>query len=195
MKHYMKLGITALVIGVAALTAVVVAAEPTVNDSAAATVTITGGFQTDKVDHGRPVVLISSMLGVTPDVFREAFSGVTPSKNGPPSGEEARANKNALLKVLAPYGITNVQLDEVSNYYRYKGALGQTWPQVQATATAVVVDGKITSFTMTNAGAGYTSAPKVTVLLGNATYQATATLSYTQDFATNGSITAITLNP
>jgi hypothetical protein len=194
----MKFGIAALIITVlGTVVASVTAQSPFSSNNLKATdvtVTITGGFETDSRDHGRPVVLIASMLGVTPDVFREAFSGITPAKNGGPTREEAQANKKALLKVLAPYGITNEKLDEVSNYYRYKGSLGQTWPHTQATATAVVVDGKITAITIINAGAGYTSIPKVLIKQGNLTYQATATVSYTTDFKTNGSITSITLN-
>ncbi|MEP6985895.1 MAG: hypothetical protein ABI970_09865 [Chloroflexota bacterium] len=95
--------------------------------------------------------------------------------------------------MLAPYGITNEKLDEVSNYYRYKGSLGQTWPQTKAVAAAVVVDGKLTGLNITNAGAGYTSVPKVVVRLGNVTYTGVATLLYTDDFKTNGSITSISL--
>lgn len=193
----LKLGIAAVVIGVLGTIVGSVMAYSPVNSNMKASdvsVTITGGFETDPRDHGRPVVLIASMLGVTPDVFREAFSGVTPAKDGAPSREQAQANKKALLKVLAPYGITNEKLDEVSNYYRYNASLGQTWPHTQATAAAVVVDGKITAITVTNAGVGYTSIPKIVVRQGNLTYQATAAVSYTTDFKTNGSIMAINLN-
>src|SRR5262245_37904643 len=78
-------------------------------------VTFSGGHETDSRDHGRPVVLVAGALGVKPEVFREAFSGVRPAKNGKPSGEEARRNKDALMKVLQPHGVTNDRLDEVSN--------------------------------------------------------------------------------
>jgi hypothetical protein len=47
-------------------------------------VTITGGYATDPRDNGRPVRLVAGALGVPPDVFREAFSHVTPA----PGGEE-----------------------------------------------------------------------------------------------------------
>src|SRR5690349_14821832 len=63
-------------------------------------VTFSGGHETDSRDHGRPVVLVAGALGIKPEVFREAFSGVRPAKNGKPSGEEARRNKEALMKVL-----------------------------------------------------------------------------------------------
>src|SRR4051794_23144238 len=79
-----------------------------------------GGHDTDPRDHGRPVVLIAAALGVKTEVFREAFSGVTPAGDRRPTGDEARRNKAALMKVLQPLGITNERLDEVSNYYRYQ---------------------------------------------------------------------------
>ena len=193
----MRIKRTKAIVTIAMMTALVITAAAVVAQSPQGSgdhsVTITGGFETDARDHGRPVVLIASMLGVTPDVFREAFSGVTPAKVGSPTGDEARANKKALLKVLAPYGITNEKLDEVSNYYRYKGSLGQTWPQTKAAATALVVDGKLTGITITNAGAGYTSVPKVVIRLGNLTYIGVATVLYTDDFKTNGSIASISL--
>ena len=192
-----KAGVILSMIAVLVITAAVVAAESPTGSSNDANLTgvsvsISGGFKTDPRDNGRPVVLIASMLGVTPDVFREAFSGVTPAKNGAPSKEQAQANKQALLKVLAPYGVTNEKLDEVSNYYRYKASLGETWPQTQATASAKVVDGKIV-ITITQAGAGYTSVPKVVIRQGNITYQGIATVAYTTDFKSNGSISAIVI--
>src|SRR4051794_34240316 len=66
-------------------------------------VTFTGGHDLDPRDNGRPVVLIAAALGVKAEVFREAFRGVTPAGNRQPTGEEARRNKEALMKVLAPY--------------------------------------------------------------------------------------------
>src|SRR5262245_38839813 len=87
-------------------------------------VTFSGGHDTDKRDGGRPVVLVAAGLGVSPDVFRKAFRGVTPAKGGPPTGEQARRNKQALLKVLGPLGVTNDRLDEVSDYYRYRPEKG-----------------------------------------------------------------------
>src|SRR4051794_39650307 len=72
------------------------------------TLTITGGLETDPVDNGRPVVLVAAALGVPTEIFREAFSGVTPAGAGNDvSQERAEENKAALLKVLAPYGVTN----------------------------------------------------------------------------------------
>ncbi len=161
---------------------------------AANSVVISGGFNTDPQDHGRPVVLIAAALGVPTEVFREAFRGVTPAGlDSGPSSEQAQQNKAALLKVLAPYGITNERLDEVSNYYRYNGRKSDTWQKTQATATAIVTNGIVTGVTITNPGAGYSSSPTITVTGPNGTFTATATLAYTKDFKTNGSISAITI--
>jgi hypothetical protein len=98
------------------------------------------------------------------------------------------------MKVLAPYGITNERLDEVSNYYRYNGAKGEVWARTLATATATVTAGVVTGVTITNPGAGYSSIPTITVTGPNGTVTATATIAYTTDFTTNGSISAITIN-
>src|SRR4051794_12261065 len=73
--------------------------------------TFSGGHEIGKNDFGRPVVLIAAALEVKPEAFREAFSGVTPSKSGKPSPAEARKNKEALMKVLGPLGVTNERLD------------------------------------------------------------------------------------
>ena len=157
-------------------------------------VIITGGHETNPIDHGRPVVLIASMLGVPEEVFREAFSGVSPAGAGEePNPIQVRLNKSALMDVLGPYGVTNDQLDEVSNYYRYNGSAGETWPQVPATAEVILTDGVITGIEITNPGSGYTSTPTITLL--NSDRTATATLSFTNEFSTNGSISAITLDP
>lgn len=156
------------------------------------TVTISGGHETDARDGGRPVVLVAAALGVPTEVFRTAFSGVTPSRTGGPTEAEAQANKAALLRVLAPYGITNDRLDTVSNQYRYMGSAGQMWTNTLATATATVVNGRVTGITITNPGSGYSSTPTVTVT-GAGSVTATATVTYTTNFATNGSISAITI--
>jgi hypothetical protein len=170
-----------------------VASPITVPANADVTVTITGGYETDPHDKGRPVILIAAALGVPADVFREAFSHVKPAGAGQePDPEQVRLNKKALLDALGPYGVTNERLDEVSNYYRYSGSAGETWPRIPATATAIVENGVVTGFVITNPGSGYSSVPIVTVTsAGNVT--AVATVSYTTDFNTNGSVTAITL--
>src|SRR5436309_3576180 len=106
-------------------------------------VTFLGGHEISKNDFGRPVVLIAAALEVKPEVFREAFSGVTPAKGRKPSPDEARKNKAALLKVLAPHGVTNERLDEVSDYYRFRPDRGELWPTTAAKAHAIVAGGKI----------------------------------------------------
>src|SRR5437667_1129886 len=83
-------------------------------------VVFSGGHETDPRDGGRPVVLIAAALGVTPEVFREAFSHVRPAPAGrEPEPGQVRQNKAALLAALAKHGVTNEKLDTVSNYYRY----------------------------------------------------------------------------
>lgn len=158
----------------------------------AAQVTFTGGYETDERDHGRPVVLIAAGLGVTPEVFREAFSGVTPSRNGPPSGAEARANKKALMDALGKHGVTNERLDEVSDHYRYRREAGEMWRHTPAMATAVIEGGKVTSFNITHAGSGYTTAPAIQVS-GHAGLDAKATIEFSSDFAKNGRVASITI--
>ncbi len=64
-------------------------------------VQISGGHDIGKNDFGRPVALIAAALGVKPDVFREAFSGVTPARGRGPTGDEARKNKAALRSLGA----------------------------------------------------------------------------------------------
>jgi hypothetical protein len=175
-------------------TSVGTATSSNLSEQAAVSVVISGGFDTDPQDHGRPVVLIAAALGVPTEVFREAFRGVTPAGlDSQPSSDLAQRNKAALLKVLAPYGITNERLDEVSDYYRYNGRNGETWKKTRAVATATITNGVVTGITITNPGSGYSSNPIVTVIGPNGTVTAIATVSYTKDFKTNGSISAITI--
>ncbi|RYG57492.1 hypothetical protein EON80_28195, partial [bacterium] len=124
-------------------------------------VVFSGGHETEGRDRGRPVVLIAGALGVPAEVFREAFSGVRPAHGRGPTEEEARANKDALLRVLGPYGITNERLDEVSNYYRYRREAGEMWPTEDAVAYAILKHGKITGFEVTSGGSGYSSTPRI----------------------------------
>ena len=70
-------------------------------------------------DMGRPVCEIARDLGVPAEVFREAFTHVTPAARGAePSEAQREANHQALLSRLAPYGVTPQLLDEVSDRYR-----------------------------------------------------------------------------
>jgi hypothetical protein len=153
-------------------------------------VAISGGHDIGKNDYGRPCVLVAAALGVKTDVFREAFSGVTPAKGKGPSEEEARKNKEALLKVLGPHGVTNDRLDEVSNYYRYRPQNGELWKHTDAKARAVVENGKIKEIVVTEPGSGYTTSPKVTVK-GFEKTEFIVTLLFDKDLKKNGSIKSI----
>jgi hypothetical protein len=156
--------------------------------------TISGGHETDPKDYGRPVVLVAGALGVKPEVFREAFSGVTPARDRPPTGEEARRNKEALMKVLKPFDVTNDRLDEVSNYYRYQPQKGEMWPTTTAEGYAVIEDGKIKKIVVTKPGAGYSSPPKVTIK-GFEKVPLVATVEYDKDFKKNGAVKSIGVTP
>jgi hypothetical protein len=154
---------------------------------------ITGGHTTDPRDHGRPVVLVASALGVAPEVFRDAFSRVKPAPAGErPDPAQVQLNKQTLLASLGPYGITNDRLDEVSNFYRYNGRDGGIWRHTPATVAATVRNGVVTGFTIVNAGAGYTSAPDISVP-GQPGLKVKVTLSFGPDFASNGSLKEIQL--
>lgn len=156
----------------------------------------TGGHDTDPRDHGRPVVLVAAALGVPPEVFREAFRHVHPAPPGEqPEPAQVRLNKQALMEKLAPYGVTNDRLDEVSNYYRYRRESGQLWRHVEAAGYAVVQGGKIVSITITNPGAGYTTPPVVSVPGVALTDYPVAVVVSSTDLARNGSIANIDLRP
>jgi len=157
---------------------------------------ISGGHETDERDGsgGRPVILIAAALGVTSDVFREAFSHVRPAhRDGGPTGDEARANKAALMNALGKYGITNDRLDEVSNYYRYRRDKGQMWTHRDASANALVKNGAVVGYEIVDGGAGYSSTPTITVP-GVSGASAKVDVSYGKDLKTNGAITAITVS-
>src|SRR4051812_7234034 len=118
-----------------------------------------GGHDIGKGDFGRPVYLIAAGLGVKPEQFREAFSGVTPARGRGPTREEERKNKAALMKVLGPLGVTNERMDEVANYYRFRPQEGELWPTKEAKGHAVVEDGRVKSVVVTDPGAGYNTPP------------------------------------
>jgi hypothetical protein len=156
-------------------------------------VKFSGGHETDRRDRGRPVVLIAAALGVSSDVFREAFSHVHPAPAGSrPSSEQVRQNKEALMNALEPLGVTNDRLDEVSNYYRYVRRRGELWPTKPAAAYAEVQGGKIVRFVVTKGGAGYTSPPSVSVPGFEAT-SVKVELSFGKKLESNGAVKAITL--
>ena len=170
-------------------------AGPSVAGTAGAstvTVRITGGHVTDSRDHGRPVVLVAAALGVPAAVFRTAFSGVTPAPAGTePDPARVQLNKEALLGVLGPYGVTNEALDAASNYYRYNGSAGEMWPHTAAVANAVIANGKVVSIGIVRAGSGYTSTPVVTVP-GHPAVKVKATLAFGKSLGSNGSLASLT---
>ncbi len=159
-------------------------------------VTFSGGHDTDPRDRGRPVILIGSALGVTAEIFRDAFSGVHPAGpgKGGPSREEAQANKKVLMDKLGKYGITNERLDEVSNFYRYPPGSRELWKNTPAVANALVKNGVVTSFEIVSGGAGYTTPPTVTVP-GVSGVSAKVELAFGKKFETNGSVASIKLEP
>ncbi len=156
----------------------------------AGTVVFRGGHDTDPRDGGRPVVLIAAALGVEPQVFRDAFSGVRPARGRGPTGAEARANKQVLMSTLAPHGITNDRLDEVSNYYRYRPQSGEKWTHRPARATAIVKNGQVVGFDLTDAGAGYSTPPRVEVV-GYPNLRVQPAIEHSKDLRTNGRIQSL----
>ena len=162
-------------------------------DTSKVPVTFTGGYDTEGVDRGRPVILIASALNVPPEVFRKVFSGVKPAPAGSqPESDQVRKNKQVLLDGLSPYGVTNERLDEVSNYYRYRRSDGEIWRHMDATAYATMRNGEVVSVTITNPGAGYSSPPRISIP-GIDQVRFKAILSFGTDLATNGSIKEIKL--
>ncbi len=158
-------------------------------------VTFSGGYDTVVEDRGRPVVLIASALGVTPEVFRKAFSQVKPAPAGErPEESEVRKNKQALMEALAPYQVTNERLDEVSNFYRYNRQRDNLWQHTPATAYATVRDGAVVGIIIIQAGAGYSSVPKVTVE-GMPGVKLEVTISFGTNLKTNGSVKEIKIVP
>jgi hypothetical protein len=153
---------------------------------------ITGGHDIGPNDFGRPCTLIAAALGVKTEVFREAFSGVTPARGRGPTGDEARRNKDALMKVLAPHGVANDRLDEVSNYYRYRPQNGELWRHRDAKAHAVVEAGAVKQIIVTDAGAGYSTLPKAAIK-GKPGVELVVTLLFDKDLKKNGSIKSIEL--
>jgi hypothetical protein len=150
------------------------------------------GHETDRGDHGRPVVLIANALGVTPAVFRDAFSGVTPATIGPPSPSHAQANKKILMKKLGPHGVTNERLDKVSDFYRYRPQAGELWKHKPAVATATITDGKVTGFDIVDGGYGYSTHPKIQIA-GHEKVKVKAEIEFTSDLTTNGRIKSLTI--
>jgi hypothetical protein len=177
-----------LILGALAFASACFAASRQTNQTV--TVQVTGGHDTDPRDHGRPVILVASALKVPPQVFRDAFSHVIPAPLGEqPDPEQVRRNKEALLDALAPYGVTNDRLDEVSNYYRYNGRR-ELWRHRDAKITATIHEGKILSIAIVDPGAGYSSTPALSVP-GLPDQRVTVKLGFGLDLQTNGSIRTV----
>ena len=155
-------------------------------------VKFSGGHDLGKNDYGRPCTLMAAALGVKPDEFRKAFSGVTPARGRGPTGAEARRNKEALMKVLAPLGVTNERMDEVANYYRFRPQNGELWPTKPAKADAIAKDGKITKIVVTDPGSGYCSPPNATIK-GFENVRLEAKIKYDKDLKKNGGIESVEL--
>ncbi len=159
-------------------------------------VVFSGGHETEGVDHGRPVVLIAAALGVAPEVFREAFSHVHPAGpgSGGPTDAEARQNKAALMGALGKYGITDERLNAVSNFYRYPPGRGNLWKNKPATANALVKNGVVIGYEITDGGAGYSTPPSVSVPdVKGAT--AKVEIAFGKEMEKNGAVSAITVLP
>ena len=150
-----------------------------------------GGHDTDARDNGRPVALVAAGLGVSPQVFRDAFSRVQPVRDGEPSPEHARQNKEVLLSALARYGVRNEDLDRVSDYYRYRRERGEMWTNTPAKGYATISKGMVKSIVLTSGGSGYSSTPTVTIP-GHAGSIA-VTIGMNKDLSRNGAVTSITL--
>jgi hypothetical protein len=189
-----------LLAGVSAITAACAVAEGAEKNQGAGTwrvkVFFTGGHATDPRDRGRPVGLIASALGVSPQVFRDAFSHVSPAPAGQePAPGQVRRNKEALLSALGRYGVTNERLDEVSNYYRYNPGRGEMWPTVPAEGYALVSQGgEVIRVVITNPGAGYSSAPTISFDRG-VRASTSVSVAFSKDLRKNGSITSVTVVP
>jgi len=97
-----------------------------------------------------------------------------------------------LLDTLAPYGVINDRLDEVSNFYRDNASRGECWRHNRATAYATVRNGVVTGITVTDAGYGYSSPPAISVP-GFPEVTAKSTLSWSTDFMKNGALKEVRL--
>lgn len=162
------------------------------HESPKGTVLIRGGFTTDPQDGGRPVALIAAALGVEPQVFRDAFRSVRPSRSGPPSASRARANKQVLMNALGKHGVTNERLDTVSNYYRYRPQAGELWTVNPASVQARIEDDQVVGFDIVTPGSGYISPPKI-VVAGYPNVQAEATIQFDKRLQANGRLISVTL--
>ena len=96
------------------------------------------------------------------------------------------------MNALGKFGIDNDRLDAVSNFYRYPPGSRNLWKNQPATASALVKEGSIIGYEITNGGYGYTKSPIVTVP-GMASATAKVEIAYGKDMATNGTVSVITM--
>lgn len=94
--------------------------------------------------------------------------------------------------MLAPYGVTNERLDEVSNFYRYPPGRGNIWRNTPAQAEALVKNGAVIGYEITDGGAGYSSLPVVSAP-GIEDTKAQVKLEFNRDFDSNGSVSSVTV--
>jgi hypothetical protein len=161
-------------------------------ESTKAPVTFSGGHDIGKNDFGRPVTLMAAALGVKPEEFRKAFSGVMPARGRGPTGDEARRNKEALMRVLAPLGVSNKRMDEVADYYRFRPQDGELWPTKPAEAYAIVDGDQIKRIVVTKPGSGYSSPPKARVQ-GFESVRLETKLTFVKDLKKNGGVQSVAL--
>ncbi len=157
-----------------------------------APVVFSGGHETDPRDGGRPVVLIAAALEVAPEVFRDAFSRVRPARGGEPEPAQVRQNKAVLLEALGKQGVTNERLDTVSDYYRYPPGRNSLWKNKPAVANALVKDGAVIGYEIVSGGAGYTSAPTVSVPKVKGAV-AKVEISFSKQMESNGAVSSIVI--
>lgn len=149
-----------------------------------------GGFATDPEDEGRPVALIAAALDIEPQVFRAAFKNVVPAKDGEPSEAEKKANKKALLDALREHGVTNEQLDKVSDFYRYRPQAGEIWEHRMPKAKATVRNKQVQKIVVSDAGFGLNSIPTATIH-GYEKIPLKVELKQSTDLDKNGSVKVI----
>ncbi len=87
-------------------------------------------------------------------------------------------------------GVTKERLDRVSDSYRDRPQGGELWRHRPARAHALVEGGRITRVVVTDAGAGSSSPPRVTIR-GFEQVKLAVTLRFDKDLAKNGSIQSI----
>ena len=139
------------------------------------------------------MVLIAAALKVPTEVFRKAFSGVTPAAGGQePEAGQVHRNKETLLCVPAPTASPTTNLTRSPTITDTAAAKERCGEMSPAAATAIIHDGVVTGFTITNAGSANSSPPGISIA-GMDDPNAKVKLHFGTDFRTNGSIQEITL--